>query len=68
MKLKIISDGTTVGTKLINEETGEMVGLVQNIQWEVGVGDNFASATVRLIKVPVELNVDAEIFEEIIFK
>lgn len=56
MKLKIISDGTPSGTKLINEDTGEMIHLVQKLTWEAKA-DNFplTKVTIELLNVPVEI-------------
>ncbi len=61
MKLKIISDGTNLGTKVIDVESGETLGLVQKIDWQIGVGEAFATATVVLSKLPIEVEVDANL-------
>ncbi len=61
MKLKIISDGTTVGTKLINEETGEMIHYVQKITWEVNAQGAISKATIELAKIPIEVVVDSKV-------
>lgn len=55
MKLKIISDGTSFGTKLLNEDTGEPIGFVESIEWKINVGDTFATAVVKFVQVPVEI-------------
>lgn len=57
MKFKIISDGTTAGTKVV-DENGETIGLIQHIKWEVGVSDVYASATIQILKIPVELTTE----------
>ncbi len=55
MKLKIISDGTKVGTRLVNAETGEAIGLIQNLKWEVDVKEPFTKVTVTLLNVGFEM-------------
>ena len=57
MKLKIISDGTSCGTKLIDEDTGKAVGLVQSIDWSVNAGAPFADCVIKISTLPVELDV-----------
>lgn len=54
MKLKITSDGTSLGTKLVDEDSGETIGLVQKIEWSIGVDSAFATCTVKLAKMPLE--------------
>lgn len=55
MRLEIKSDGTTVGTQITNVETGEKLGYVQKITWEVSVEDPVATCTVVIAKMPVEV-------------
>jgi len=61
MKLKIISDGTNAGTKLINEDTGESVEFVQKISWEVSAKDFTCKAIVDFINIPVEITSKTEV-------
>jgi hypothetical protein len=61
MKLKIISDGTNAGTKLIDEDTGKMVHLIQKLSWEANAKEPFAKVTVELINIPVEITSKAEV-------
>lgn len=61
MKLKIISDGTNGGTKLIDEDTGEMIHLIQKLTWEADAKDLTTKVTVELINVPVEIVSKAEV-------
>ena len=56
MKLKIISDGTTRGTKVI-DEMGNMVEHVQAISWQIRVGE-LSLATIELIDIPIETAVN----------
>ena len=53
--VKIISDGTAEGTKLVDEQTGESIGYVTHLSWEVGVNTKIATATVTIVKVPVDM-------------
>lgn len=53
MKLKIISDGTSAGTKVVNAETGEELKNVVRIQWEIE-GRGRARATIELDGVMFE--------------
>jgi hypothetical protein len=55
MKLKLISDGTSVGTKLIDEDTGEMVHGIQSLSWEADAEGYLTSLHVHLFNVPVEI-------------
>lgn len=55
MRLQIKSDGTTTGTQITNAETGEKLGYVQKITWEVSVEDPVATCTIVIAKMPVEV-------------
>ena len=62
VNLKIISDGTTTGTKLIDENSGEMVHLVQRISWKA-TSDAFLTKTfIEVLNVPVEIVAKATVF------
>ena len=52
MKLKIVSDGTNKGTKVV-DEMGNMVEHVQSVQWQISVG-MLSRATIELIDIPIE--------------
>ena len=54
MKVKIISDGTASGTKLIDQETGKSIEDITSITWSVSV-DELAQVNVKFINVPVEV-------------
>lgn len=56
MKIKIISDGTNFGTKIINKETGEIIGRVQNITWSISAADVLAKATIEILNPEIELD------------
>lgn len=58
MKIKIISDGTNSGTKIINKETGEMIGMVQNVTWSISSKDIYAKATIEILNPEIELECD----------
>lgn len=53
MKIKIISDGTGRGTRVVTED-GEVLERVLSIKWEC-VGRQDAVATIEVSRVPVEL-------------
>lgn len=54
MKLKLISDGTNTGTKLIDTDTGEQVKGIQKITYDLDC-TNIPKVTVELFNVPVEI-------------
>lgn len=53
MKLKIISDGTPSGTKVVNAETGEELKYLESVKWSVSVGQP-SSAQIALDCVEFE--------------
>ena len=55
VKIKIVSDGTPIGTKVIDEETGETINGVVSVGWNICVGTGFARAYIELLNIPVEL-------------
>ncbi len=55
MRVKIISDGTARGTRVVNADTGEAIGGVVGIHWHLTVKGVIADVTLDLLKVPVEL-------------
>lgn len=61
MKLKIISDGTNAGTKLIDEDTGKMIHLIQKLSWEADAKEWATKVTVEFINIPVEIISKAEV-------
>lgn len=65
MKLKIISDGTNVGTKLIDEETGQMVHGISKLTWEADANEILTKVSVEFFNIPVEIvsKADVELYE-----
>lgn len=61
MKLKIISDGTNAGTKLIDEDTGETIGGISSLIWEASAEKALTKVTVELFNIPVEITSKAEV-------
>lgn len=55
MKLKIVSDGTSEGTNVINAETGERIELVSHIDISIDAGD-IAYANIRILEPFVEID------------
>ena len=54
-KFKIISNGTTTGTKIIDLDTGEAISCVQEITWSCNANDPLVSCTIKLINVEIEV-------------
>lgn len=61
MKLKIVSDGTAPGTKLVDAVTGEAVDNVIDIIWTVSAVDMISKAIVHMLAVPIDVTVDADV-------
>jgi hypothetical protein len=61
MKLKIVSDGTVHGTKVLDEHGNMLVGVV-SINWEVDKDSDFGKATIGVIDVPLECVGDGEVY------
>jgi hypothetical protein len=54
-KLKIVSDGTTLGTHIVDEESGEEIGYVTELTVHAVIGDPVVTAELKLAKVKLEL-------------
>lgn len=54
MKLKIVSDGTFLGTKVINLETGEELEDITKINWQISFPYG-AEILLGLSNIPVEV-------------
>jgi hypothetical protein len=54
MRLKIISDGTQLGTKIINEETGDIVDNCVRLKFEIDMDKKLSNVELTLIKIPIE--------------
>lgn len=61
MRLKLVSDGTNTGTKLIDEDTGEMVHGISKITWEANAKDVVTKTTVEFFNIPVDIQSKAEV-------
>jgi hypothetical protein len=57
MKLKIISDGTYLGTKVVNAATGEAIENVTSIRWDVDWRNGIAEAAIEFRFIGVEFHV-----------
>lgn len=55
MKLKVVSDGTCGGTKVVNAETGEELENVVAVMWEANTARGLNSvAQISLMRMSVE--------------
>lgn len=54
MKLKVVSDGTPQGTKVLNAETGEEVDNVYAVTWEARADKPESMAQISLAKIEIE--------------
>ena len=54
MKIKIISDGTSKDTKIVNAITGELIDGITEIIWRVKVG-GIAKVNLKMLHIPIEL-------------
>ncbi len=61
MRIKIISDGTTLGTRLVNAETGESIDGATSITWSANIDDGSVVALVRFIRLPIDAIGEAEL-------
>jgi hypothetical protein len=57
MKIKIVSDGTTRNTHVIDIETGDELEGVTHIDWHLEAGD-LARCTIKLHMIPLEIEAD----------
>ena len=53
IRLKIISDGTPIGTHIVREDTGEELDNVRSVQWGINV-HGLAFAYFEVIGVAIE--------------
>lgn len=61
MKLKIISDGTSFGTKIIDSTTGEEVEEITSIRWEITAGD---ASRATIIFDRIQCVVEGEVIDD----
>ena len=54
MKLKIVSNGTSLGTKVMNLETGEEIECTKRVNWQFMVRDD-PEIIIELTNIPVEV-------------
>lgn len=48
MRLRVVSDGTILGSRVVHAETGEPVHGVVGVTWRLGPGDWIAHVTIEL--------------------
>lgn len=61
MKLKLISDGTSIGTKLIDEDTGEQIHGISKISCNLDVKDTLSKVNVEFFNIPVEIETKSSV-------
>lgn len=60
MKVKVISDGTSFGTYVVDAETGARLEDVYAVRWELDPQcDMVCRVTLEMGKIPVELEAEA---------
>ena len=56
MRLRIVSDGTPAGTKLIDADTGEQVNnVIKEVTWKMNGSDEYAEVTLKVVDMSVDL-------------
>lgn len=61
LKIKIVSDGTNSGTKVVDATTGVVLGGIQCLSWKIDVNMLHAEAVIRMVDVPVDIIADAAV-------
>jgi len=56
-KLRIVSDGTIEGTKVLDSNGGIVSGIAK-VEWKCDAQTRMPLATITFIEVPIELEVD----------
>ena len=64
MEIKIVSDGTALGTKIYDAVTGAELKNVSRISWELDADSWDAKVEMTLINVPMELRGKATVTVE----
>ncbi len=59
MKLKITSDGTNKGTRLIDENGENIIGVV-GIKWEGHIKEGTTKAVIEFVDIPMESEIENE--------
>lgn len=54
-RIKIVSDGTTAGTSVVDAETGQEIDGVCAVRWEADAAEGWARVTLEMFRVPVEV-------------
>jgi hypothetical protein len=55
MKLKIISNGQAIGTKIINADTGEEIEGIVSVKWQIDGPGELSKMELQFINIPVEV-------------
>lgn len=62
-KLKLISDGSVIGTKLIDADTGQTIAGIRSVKWEHSVG-KLPKAELVLIMAAADIDIQCELTAE----
>ncbi len=61
IKLKIVSDGTPHGTKIVDQESGKELNNVKSIFWCISADGTYTNAAVEFTNIPVEIAGEFEV-------
>jgi hypothetical protein len=64
MNIKIVSDGTWYGTKIIDSDTGETINNVIKVEWSLSVEKKIADCVLTLIDESFEYVGNTEIIND----
>jgi hypothetical protein len=64
MGIKLVSDGTTEGTCIINAATGQRIGMIRRIEMAVDAETQGVEVVLRLHRIPVEFSGEARMIFE----
>lgn len=59
MRIKIISDGTAFGTKIVDAATGEAIDFVTAIEFKIRAADNAPSVVIEVLKPIIDVSAEA---------
>lgn len=66
MKIKIVSDGGPLSTRVVNAETGETLEGVVGVEWEHSAPGQLPRTVITVLGVPVEVYADIDTDDDVI--